>query len=186
MTGVQTCALPIFQYAEGRIAYDPVHGVLETHEVDACGAFLEDTAIHEQLLSIGRAIGGLYARLHDAGYLRGVGNSWVGNDVVGPDGLLTVVDLDECIIPEQTQAIRYRTTHQRWEWIAATASLYTFMETNSCHFLSLAAAFVVEAAHIGYSQRLSPAVSAEVLHDIVRNFREAQHFWAPVASAEGS
>lgn len=48
---------------------------------------------------LGRAIGGLYRRLHDARVVRGNGNSWYGNDALCADGAIALCDL-EGILPE--------------------------------------------------------------------------------------
>jgi hypothetical protein len=48
---------------------------------------------------LGRAVGGLYRRLHDARVVRGNGNSWYGNDALCADGAIALCDL-EGILPE--------------------------------------------------------------------------------------
>jgi hypothetical protein len=44
---------------------------------------------------IGNLVGRTYRELYDAGYYRGRGNAWLGNDIIGADGLVSIVDVDE-------------------------------------------------------------------------------------------
>jgi hypothetical protein len=41
-----------------------------------------------------QAAGSAYRRLHDAGYVRGRGSAWFGNDMVTPDGRIELIDYD--------------------------------------------------------------------------------------------
>lgn len=46
------------------------------------------------IYAIGGEIGNIYRRLHNKGYIRGIGNSWYGNEVLMPDGKIGICDLD--------------------------------------------------------------------------------------------
>lgn len=66
-------------------------------------ALIEGDHAHDEpravVHDLGRAIGGLYRRLHDARVVRGNGNSWYGNDALCADGVIALCDL-EGILPE--------------------------------------------------------------------------------------
>jgi hypothetical protein len=66
-------------------------------------ALTDGRADHDEpravVADLGRAIGGLYRRLHDARVVRGNGNSWYGNDALCADGAIALCDL-EGILPE--------------------------------------------------------------------------------------
>jgi hypothetical protein len=81
-------------FEAGAISYNPVTGWW-----DAAGTPLEG-ALHmwsdsfDRVTRLGIAAGGCYRNVHEAGYLRGKGSSWFGNEVVDADGRLSVVDFD--------------------------------------------------------------------------------------------
>lgn len=57
-------------------------------------AVLQERRSGERMAILGRGLGGLMRAVHDAGYVRGRGSAWFGNDVVGPDLRLSAVDAD--------------------------------------------------------------------------------------------
>lgn len=53
------------------------------------------------LHNLGRKIGRIYKRLHKKNLIRGIGNSWYGNEIIMPDGEVGVTDLDSMYTLEQ-------------------------------------------------------------------------------------
>lgn len=60
--------------------------------------------ISEKLSAIGESVGSAYRRLHEAGYLRGIGSCWFGNEVVDEDGEISIVDFDGGATKDSTYA----------------------------------------------------------------------------------
>ncbi|MEM3405946.1 MAG: hypothetical protein QW117_03185 [Candidatus Pacearchaeota archaeon] len=52
---------------------------------------------HEKLkllYNLGKKIGFIYRKLHNKGFIRGIGNSWYGNEIIMPNGEIGITDLD--------------------------------------------------------------------------------------------
>jgi hypothetical protein len=50
---------------------------------------------------IGRSIGAIYRKLHDKGFIRGISNSWYGNEVLLEDGNIGLCDLESSFHKEE-------------------------------------------------------------------------------------
>lgn len=59
-------------------------------------------------LSLFHDVGKAYRDAHLAGFTRGVGNAWFGNDVVLASGRVTFVDTENAFVPESVTANRLR------------------------------------------------------------------------------
>lgn len=51
--------------------------------------------------NLSKSIGAIYRKLHDEGYLRGIGNSWYGNELICEDGNIGICDLECCFTREE-------------------------------------------------------------------------------------
>lgn len=66
---------------------------------------LSSAEIFELVSELGAAEGALYSRIHQSGMVRGISNSWFGNEALHHDGSLLLCDLEtfffpECVTPE--------------------------------------------------------------------------------------
>jgi hypothetical protein len=163
------------------VRFDHTTGRLELHEVTPLAVFEDDSAGVAELESLGRALGGVYRVLYGLDFLRGVGNCWIGNEVIGVDGKISIVDLDEMVLPEEVGRASWRLSQQRWEWRAFISTLYTYFEQSSGHFLALPAAIVAAAAEDGFRTCAPPVLGSALLQSILERYESSGSLvWAVV------
>jgi hypothetical protein len=80
--------------ASGRMTIGEFNGFHGAVGIPVNATLAETKPTKLLLLDLGRAVGGLYRRTHDSGLLRGLGSAWFGNEVIGADGYLSLVDFD--------------------------------------------------------------------------------------------
>lgn len=79
------------------------------------GGLLSRPKIHELVEELGAAEGALYSRIHCSGIVRGIGNSWYGNEALGSDGSLLLCDLETFFFPELVtlELSRFYRSHEK-------------------------------------------------------------------------
>ena len=145
-------------FERGGLKLDARHGLITLCDVSPTEVFQPGTIVFQRLVDMGHALGGVYRRFFDAGYLRGVGNAWIGNDIIDIDGRITLVDLDELVLPEELGGSSWLAAQQGWEWRAHLSTLYSYFESLSGYLLAYAAAIVASGAEAGLHERRPPIV----------------------------
>lgn len=83
----------------GALRFEPAEGVFIADNCSVTRFFdLCDRGLSDTFFQLGRSVGSYYREFHRAGHLRGYLNAWFGNEVVNPDGTLSLVDLDFSIL----------------------------------------------------------------------------------------
>jgi hypothetical protein len=113
----------------------------------------------ERVADLGRGLGGLMRATHDAGLLRGRGSVWFGNDVVGPEGLLSAVDADGGA-RDSNDGAEHAESIEVFEYAAGFADCVSWGQPD---WLAGVAAVLNEAFYDGYRSAAEPRLRAPCL-----------------------
>jgi hypothetical protein len=86
-----------------------LYGLARNH-----GGLLSRADIHELVHELGAAEGALYSSIRHSGMVRGVGNSWYGNEALDSNGTLLLCDLETFFFPDLVtpELSRFHCSHQ--------------------------------------------------------------------------
>lgn len=142
-----------------------IHDISLTHASSVLASEYGDI-----LAPMGRAIGGNYRKLHDAGYIRSIGNSWYGNDIVCADGRIGMCDLDgtfhrreiaDAALVEQLQRVDLNANH--------TAMFMTLYPLKSS-FFELVSNMMIRAFRQGYDEAAEVSLDVATLERLVSSY----------------
>ncbi|EPM69837.1 hypothetical protein A584_12920 [Pseudomonas syringae pv. theae ICMP 3923] len=80
----------------------------------------------EFVVSTAKASGAAYRRLHDAGYYRGRGSAWLGNDLLTPTGDIELVDFDGGMRPCSLQDVSNEKGIELDEYTASSTAYFSW------------------------------------------------------------
>lgn len=147
----------------------------EFHGADgfALGAMLETVdVVRRDIAAIGRASGGLYRMAHDHGLLRGIGSSWFGNEVIGCDGHLSLVDFDGGMMFRDNLDPRLADSLAAVEIESYCAESYTFLTDMKPVLFGVLAEIFIGRFRDGYRQRADPCVDPAAIETIIARHLE--------------
>jgi hypothetical protein len=122
------------------------------------------------LEEIAKIIGGIYKKFHQAGYLRGIGNSWYGNEIICNDGEVGVCDLESCFsLKEVGDSKTFRLLCETDLNLARTA-FYDSMNYFDNSIASMFASILIEGFNQGYSLNYSSRLSLNEISDEINSF----------------
>ncbi|MFH1801765.1 MAG: hypothetical protein ABH804_02970 [archaeon] len=124
----------------------------------------------EKFLHLGKIIGGIYKRIHKEGYLRGIGNSWYGNEVICPDGSIGICDLESCFSKEEIQNEELFEELKKTDIQLAITAFYESMNYFENSLASFVAIRLVEGFNIGYSTEFEDKIPKQTLEDEISKF----------------
>ncbi len=162
-------------FATGRLTYDEryeVFPIFDSDGIPLVGTRRTWAHLSERLYTIGSAVGGVYRRCHDAGFLRGLTSSWPGNEVVHADGRISMIDFDGGIAesgayPEDIADLLRRTEIQQY-----CADSYLFFTVLRPRTLQLYGEDFIEGCWAGYRDG-SPLLPIDLLEAILSDHSEA-------------
>jgi hypothetical protein len=125
------------------------------------------TEVSRRLDGIGRASGGLYRKTHDIGLLRGRGSCWFGNEVVGRDGRLSLVDFDGGMEWAATFDTTLAERLRALEVEAYCAETFWFLTDMKPILFGVLATAYVAAFRDGYTKRADFWVDPVVVQDVI-------------------
>jgi hypothetical protein len=128
---------------------------------------------HRRLRALGKAVGGAHRRLHGTGFIRGYNNTWFGNDVVGPDGQISLIDHDNSVVlPEDPLPGPLRAYLRSMNCYGYTAQLWQEATRFSVLPISAGAMEIATGFDEGYRDGAEPSIGPELLRDIVAEYLE--------------
>ncbi len=87
------------RYQVGEAGASVLFAITSDVRADEFYLHARDLGLRGLALTVFHDVGALYATAHRAGFTRGVGNAWFGNDVVLPDGNISFVDVENAFVP---------------------------------------------------------------------------------------
>ncbi|MFO0245889.1 MAG: hypothetical protein ACK53H_11000 [Betaproteobacteria bacterium] len=124
-------------------------------------------ACYERLYLLGIGLGGALRRLHDAGFLRGRGSSWFGNEVVARDGRISIVDADGGTVFVENLSSELRAALQGIELSDYRAGFVGYMSWGQPLSLAYCASVLDRAFLHGYERRAPAAITADAVRAII-------------------
>jgi hypothetical protein len=124
----------------------------------------------DRLSRIGNLVGRSYRKFYEAGYLRGRGNAWLGNDVIGADARISIVDVDE-VMSEPGHSKERRSLFQAIEVNEYIGRINALL-SGQCSFpifFGVASTFLTDGFREGFSGN-GTALSIEDINKTVTDF----------------
>ena len=157
-------------YREGRIRLDKEYhtpGMFELDRVPLTAMLARFDHLFARSEALGLASGGLYRRLHDAGFVRGFGSAWFGNEVVDRDGTISIVDFDGGTASYYPEGIRSRC--QQIEIVSYLSESYMLLADMRPRVCNAFAAVFIDAFLRGHREAASGSVPAGVVRAIIED-----------------
>lgn len=125
----------------------------------------------EKLSHVCEALGAKYRELHKAGFLRGYGNCWMGNEVVEANGSIDFVDLD--VLQNVSSIHRSPAVDRvrRAEFLQARSNLFDFYQYQDFAVFAVLATSMTEAFESGYRGSTKPAIDSSCLDAIYEHYK---------------
>lgn len=149
------------------LMYDPQSGFFRAEGVPLTLLLHRWRHLFDVLEQIGRSVGGFYRRVHDAGYVRGAGSAWFGNEVIDRSGELSLVDFDggtdlaRGLSPEFAERLR------RLELNQYASESFTFLTEMRPRVLSCFGASFCDGFRAGYDLAAYRPIPADLLREVI-------------------
>ena len=170
----------------GHLSYDvhyPLWALFDSHGIPLARTRRKWRHLSERVRAIGFSAGSLYRRCHEAGFLRGLASSWPGNEVVHPDGQISLVDFDggtssaSEFPPDVSDVMKQAEFHQY------SADSYLFFTTSRPTTLKLFGIDFLEGVKDGYHADYRP-IDSDLLGEIVsEHFTHCDSLWTAMGFA---
>jgi hypothetical protein len=104
----------------------------------------------ELFFSISKNIGSMYKLLHKEGYVRGIGNSWYGNEVIYDNGHLGICDLDATFSKNNIKNEKLFRKLCILDNLMAKTAFFDSLNMFENSMLSIVASTLIEGFEYGY------------------------------------
>lgn len=158
---------------EGYLKYDHSNHVFLANDFPVSSFFKEfKTQYSEIFYDIGKSIGSFYKEFHNNGHLRGYLNAWFGNEVVNPDGSLSLIDLDFSIMNPKFSKEDIKEL-QKLEYSQARGSFSSEFESMFLHSFALVGYYLGKGFDNGYYCSSNPInIPQEYVNKAVQNIKK--------------
>jgi hypothetical protein len=118
-------------------------------------------------LRIGNNIGTIYQRFHNEGFLRGISNSWYGNELICDDGNFGVCDLESCFSIEEINDELVFELLCKTDINLARTAFYDSMNFFENSLASIVGSILIEGFEDGYNHNnYKPLNKEEIMGNI--------------------
>ncbi len=155
-------------FEQGRLAYDPHSGFFEAKGIPVARTLSSWPHILERVELLGLSVGSMYRRVHDAGYVRGIGSSWFGNEVVDASGEISIVDFDGGTNSMSAYSREIATHIMRMEFNNYCSESFVFLTDMRPKSIALFGNAFIDAVRQGYRESYRP-IPREVVRDIIQD-----------------
>lgn len=122
------------------------------------------------IIQIGANIGGLYKALHDDGYIRGIDNSWFGNEIICDDGDIGLCDLESTFTEKEINNQKSFDYLKKMDCQLAKTAFYDSMNFFNNSIASLIGITLVEGFDKGYSEKYHVKLDNFIIKKEIREF----------------
>lgn len=122
------------------------------------------------LFQIGTNIGSIYKDFHKAGIIRGISNSWYGNELVCDDGNIGSCDLESCFSIEEIGDRSAFDMLCRNDFDLAVTAFYDSMNFFENSILSAAGSTLIDGFREGYKKDGYKALDKLEMDDQIKRF----------------
>lgn len=121
------------------------------------------------LKNIAMNIGFIYRRFHDSGYLRGIGNSWYGNEIILQNGDIGSCDLESCFSLEEIGDPRIFKELAKTDIALVKTAFYDSMNFFDNSIASIIGVKLIEGFDQGYNFNIYKPLNKD---DLIRNITQ--------------
>lgn len=154
-------------FEEKAVTYNPDSGWWDANGAPMSSVLDAWPAPFERVRQLGVAAGGSYRQTHDAGFLRGKGSAWFGNEVVDAQGRLSVVDFDGGTGPATDFPATMNALLRSYENSLYCNESFWYMTDRKPSTLGLFGAAFVDGFREGYEGLASATVPPGTLDAII-------------------
>lgn len=122
------------------------------------------------IYEVGLAIGSNYRKIHDAGYIRGIGNSWYGNDVVCSDGKIGICDLDSSFNKKEIKNKKLLKNLQEIDINSNNAAMYVALYPLKSSFFDIITNILIKGFEKGYITPIYDRVDQKMMNKIIKEY----------------
>ncbi len=126
--------------------------------------------IFPEVTKIGKIIGGVYRKFHDKGYLRGIGNSWYGNEVICPNGEISVCDLESCFSKKEVGGEKVFRELCLTDLNLAKTAFYDSMNYFENSLASIFGSWLVKSFDEGYTECYEGKLDLKFIEETIDKF----------------
>lgn len=119
---------------------------------------------------LARNIGSIYRKFHDEGYLRGISNSWYGNELICEDGNIGVCDLESCFSREEINDNEIFEELAKTDYNLAITAFYDSMNCFENSLASIVGSKLVEGFREGYNGKEYKKLDIDIIKDQIKKF----------------
>ncbi len=119
---------------------------------------------------LARNIGSIYRRFHDEGYLRGISNSWYGNELICEDGNIGVCDLESCFSKEEINDDEVFKELAKTDCNLAITAFYDSMNCFENSIASIVGSKLVEGFREGYNRKEYKKLDINLIMNQIKKF----------------
>ncbi len=119
---------------------------------------------------LARNIGSIYRKFHDEGYLRGISNSWYGNELICEDGNIGVCDLESCFSKEEINDDEVFKELAKTDYNLAITAFYDSMNCFENSIASIVGSKLVEGFREGYNRKEYKKLDINLIMEQIKKF----------------
>jgi len=145
-------------------------GEFQYPEYKLTEGLMEIEKIRVVIDEVGKIIGGIYKRFHKNGYLRGIGNSWYGNEVICPNGQIGVCDLESCFSREEVGGDKIFNELCATDLNLARTAFYDSMNYFDNSLASIVGSWLINSFNKGYLEEYSGKLDLLQIKEVMTRF----------------
>ena len=119
---------------------------------------------------LARNIGSIYRKFHDEGYLRGISNSWYGNELICDDGNIGVCDLESCFSKEEINDDEIFKELAKTDRNLAITAFYDSMNCFENSLASIVGSKLIEGFREGYNSKEYKKLNINIIKEQIKKF----------------
>jgi hypothetical protein len=124
----------------------------------------------KKFFDLARNIGSIYRKFHDEGYLRGISNSWYGNELICEDGNIGVCDLESCFSKKEINDDELFKELAKTDYNLAITAFYDSMNCFENSIASIVGSKLVEGFREGYTSKRYKKLDINIIKEQINKF----------------
>lgn len=124
----------------------------------------------EEIKKLSKIIGGLYKKLHSGGIIRGIGNSWYGNEIICAEGSIGMCDFESCFTLKDICEKETFGELAKTDLNLARTAFYDSMNYFDNSLASILANWLIDGFNEGYSEGYMGKISPEWIQGEIKKF----------------
>ncbi len=127
------------------------------------------------ILDVSRNIGTMYRNLHDLGYIRGIGNSWYGNEIIYHDGRIGLCDFDSTFHADEMKDFKIHKHSQNNDLNLFVTGTFSSLSVFSSSLFEILADLIIQSFKEGYKTKVGNKISEQDINGILERYFELEN-----------